>query len=223
METKPAMIARRDDEAKPSVKSFSPSDYLRFERASQTKHEYFQGKIVAMAGTSLRHTLVANGANVSLSFQLRGKRCYNSMNDLRVVVPLANSYFYPDIVMICGEPVLTDDKFDTLTNPSLIIEVLSPSTEKKDRGQKFIAYQTLATLQDYLLISQDQPRIEHYTRQDNGWFLQSYAQLTDVVELPNVECRLPLADVYERITFDKTPEELMQEAMNESLDVDDDD
>jgi Uma2 family endonuclease len=141
---------------------------------------------------------------LALGNQLRGKGCETYLNEMRVKIPSTNNYTYPDVTIVCGEDAeLEDDEFDTLLNPILIVEVLSPSTENYDRGKKFQSYRTLASLREYVLVSQDKQQIEHYIRQDDGqWLLSDTTDIDAIVTLPSINCTLKLADVYENINFE---------------------
>jgi Uma2 family endonuclease len=183
---------------------WTEAEYLAFERASEIKHEYDHGEIFAMEGASEQHNLITVNVAASLHAQLRQRPCWVYSNDMRLKIS-ARNYTYPDIIVVCGAPQIADEQGDTLLNPTLIVEVLSPSTEQYDRGRKFQYYRTLASLQEYVLISQEQARIEHYVRQDNGkWLYTHHAGLDAALELPSIGCRLALADVYEKVTFDDT-------------------
>ncbi len=180
----------------------TPEAYLKFERASETKHEYFGGEVFAMSGASSNHSTISGNAFAALHLQLRSQSCRVYQNDMRVRTP-SMLYTYPDISVVCGEPRFDDKAFDTLINPTLIIEVLSPSTERYDRGRKFQHYRTIETLQEYVLIAQDNPRIERYLRQPNDeWLLTDIQGLDAVLELPSIQCRLVFADTYELIRFE---------------------
>jgi Uma2 family endonuclease len=180
----------------------TPAEYLAFERSSEERHEYLDGEIFLMSGGSPKHSQIA----ISLSFfvygQLRQKPCTVYNSDQRVQVSNTGLYTYPDLSIVCGDPQFDEDG-DNLLNPTVLIEVLSPTTESYDRGKKFQHYRTLASLQEYVLIGQDSPRIERYTRQpDNQWLLADAAGLEARIELVSIGCTLALADVYEKVTFD---------------------
>lgn len=186
--------------AHPNSNFITPEDYLKFERLSQEKHEYFNGEIFAMTGASEKHNLIAMSTSASLYAQLRKSPCKVYPSDMRVKIP--RSYTYPDVSVVCDTPKFEDKEFDTLLNPTVIIEVLSPSTEAYDRGGKFQSYRTLSSLQEYLLISQDSVRIEHYVRRDHEWVFSDTTSLESVVMLPSINCSLALSDVYEKVTFE---------------------
>lgn len=153
-----------------------------------------------MTGASRRHNLACLNIAASLHAQLRGKPCEVYTNDMRVKVSETGMYTYPDIVAACESPAFEDAAVDTLLNPVLIIEVLSDSTERYDRGAKFLHYRTLPSLQDYLLVAQDECRVEHYARQaGNRWLLTEYRDLDDSLDLESVDCQLRLREMYERV------------------------
>jgi Uma2 family endonuclease len=180
----------------------TPEEYLYWERKAETKSEYLDGVVVAMAGAKWNHNVILTNCSRRLGNQLEATPCTVVTSEQRVRVEECNRYYYPDVVAVCGEPQLEDAELDTLLNPSLIIEVLSPSTEAKDRGEKFDCYQTLATLTTYILASQDTPHIEIYTRQaDNSWRYESFKGLENSLPLPDLGCTLRLADIYANVTF----------------------
>jgi Uma2 family endonuclease len=178
-------------------------EYLAFERASDTKHEYYRGETFAMAGASGKHVLILNNTVITVGQQVRG-RCRVYSTDLRLRVSPTGLYTYPDIILVCGRPSYADNVFDTLLNPTIIIEVLSPSTEAYDRGRKFGQYRTLETLQEYLPVAQDSPLVEHFVRQEDGtWRFDAANGLEASIYLPTVDCTLALADVYALVEWDE--------------------
>ena len=177
----------------------TPEEYLAFERKATTKHEYLNGQIVAMSGASFAHNFITANIAIHLGIQLMDGECRVVTNDMRVKAIQTESYFYPDVVVVCGEPRAEDDAFDTLLNPTLIVEILSPSTETYDRGEKFEHYQQIASLKDYILISQDEVHVEHYCRQGSGWLRTEFRELEDVLSLLSIGCELRLQDVYRRV------------------------
>jgi Uma2 family endonuclease len=200
------------DMALPKPKSlYMVDDYLRIDRASEERYLYLDGEIFAMAGESGAHGDISGNAYALLHLQLRGKPCRARTKDTKVrsgPSPVGRDnasglYSYPDIVVVCREPEYHDTYTDVVLNPTAIVEVLSPSTEAFDRGEKFTRYQTWnPTLTDYVLVSQDQPQVEHYHREINGtWTYQRYTGLDAGVTIPSIECVLKLADVYDRIKF----------------------
>ncbi|MEM7534679.1 MAG: Uma2 family endonuclease [Chloroflexota bacterium] len=183
----------------------SPFDYLRRERKSEVKNEYFQGNVYQMAGASENHNLIVTNVIATLKNQLRSRRenkCRIYPSDMRVKTE-TGLYTYPDIVVVCGERQFEGNKRDVLLNPKVIIEVLSPSTKAYDRGKKFEHYRTIPSLTEYILIEQDSHQIEHYVCQYDGtWQLTTSRHVSDSIELPTVGCTLSLVDVYEDVEFD---------------------
>ena len=175
-------------------------DYLVWERQQETRHEYLEGQVFAMTGASRAHNMLCANILASLHGQLRGKPCEIYVNDMRVKVSETGMYTYPDLVAACGEPRFEDQAVDTLLNPVLIIEVLSDSTERYDRGAKFTHYRSVVSLKEYLLVSQHEPRVEHYVRQPgNHWLLTEYQEMQDRIDLNSLASYLSLAEIYERI------------------------
>ncbi len=186
------------------IQRFSPEEYLAIDRAAERRSEYFNGEILAMAGASREHILMVTNVIREFDTRLRGTACETYSNDLRVR-SLPSRYIFPDVVVAC-EPEFADASLDILLNPRVVIEVLSPSTERNDRGWKFESYRGMPSMADYLMLSQERPYAEHFTRFNQDlWTLQEYDELESVIPLTSIGCELRLADVYERITF---PEEL---------------
>ncbi|PJF39737.1 MAG: hypothetical protein CUN54_07880 [Phototrophicales bacterium] len=182
--------------------NWSVQAYLDYEQASDIRHEFMDGQIYAMAGASERHNQLASALNYLLYRQFLERPCQVFQSDMRV---RANEsvYFYPDVVALCGEADYSDDSRDTLQNPSVVIEVLSPSTEDFDRGRKFTQYRQIASLKDYILVSQNQMQIEHYTRQTtDSWLLTVMTHAEDELVLPSIDCVLALSDIYRKVTFE---------------------
>jgi Uma2 family endonuclease len=177
----------------------TPSEYLAFERASETKNEYIDGFLVAMSGATPRHVLITVIISAEIHRQFKGRPCRVFTQDLRVRVAEAGMYAYPDIAAVCGEPEFEEGALDVLTNPTLIVEVLSESTEAYDRGRKFACYRQRASLQEYVLVAQDRVSVERYSRQDNFWVLTEATSLDDVLDLPSIGCTLALRDVYDKV------------------------
>lgn len=182
---------------------FSDEDYLEFERFAQEKHEFLDGSVYAMAGESLAHSTICFNLNTIVGLQLRGKRCRGFSPNMKVATNEAGLFSYPDLMIVCGKPVKYDDKGDVLTNPTVIFEVLSRSTENYDRGEKFLRYTNyIETLEDYVLISQDKPLIEHYSKQDDSsWKKTEIEGLDAILKLESVECEIVLAELYDLIEF----------------------
>jgi Uma2 family endonuclease len=181
----------------------SPDQYLKIERAAEFRHEYFQGKMYAMSGTSYRHVVIKGNFTFHLRLGLNQRPCTVANNDLRLRISVDGLYTYPDVVVICGEPKFADNQKDTLLNPVLIIEVLSPSTEAYDRGFKSAQYRALESLQEYALVSQTEPRVEVFHRQAGGtWLLTEFIGLEAECNLKSVDCAIALSDVYTKVSFE---------------------
>lgn len=180
----------------------TPDAYLALEREAEYKNEYFDGEIFAMVGASKNHNLIAGNVFSALKQHLRDKPCEIYISDMRVKIPAANLYTYPDVAVVCGESQFEDDAVDTLLNPMLVVEVLSKSTAAYDRTTKFSYYRTLASMAEYLLIAQNDYHVEQYTRQPDGrWMLSDFRTLEDVLQLDSVQCSLALGEIYDRVSF----------------------
>jgi len=203
---------------------YTVEEYLALERQSEERHEYIDGQIYAMAGESIEHGIICTNLSGQLYSQLRGTPCQVLSKDMKVrsgPVPRLHQttkglYSYPDLVVVGGEPQHLDQHCDVLLNPTVIIEVLSPTTEAFDRGDKFRRYRTwLPSLIDYLLVAQSTPLIDHFHRQPSGdWLLSSVSSLEGSLRLASINCALQLAEVYDRIVF---PEEDIEPLVDESL------
>jgi Uma2 family endonuclease len=181
-------------------KHYTPEEYLALERQAQCKSEYYAGEIFAMAGASRWHNLIVTNVLRELSLQLKGRPCTTYPSDMRVKVSPTGLYTYPDVTVVCGEAQFEDNQQDTLLNPTLIVEVLSESTEAYDRGGKFAHFRKLTSLMEYVLITQTKPHIEHYVRQpDNRWLLSEVDSLPHAIHLPSIDCHLALAEVYDKV------------------------
>ncbi|HAS52531.1 MAG TPA: hypothetical protein DCS21_12640 [Gammaproteobacteria bacterium] len=178
---------------------YTPEEYLALERQADYKSEYVNGSIFAMAGASREHNQIAFNIAGELHHQLKNRPCLAYVNDLRVKVNATGLYTYPDMVALCSEPDFEDAGMDTLLNPSVIIEILSPSTEAYDRGDKFAHYRRLPSLMEYVLIAQDKVRVEHYQRQDQQWMLTEMDHLDNTLCLTSIHCELPLCEIYAKI------------------------
>ena len=184
----------------------TPEEYITLERkaipdAETVRSEYINGGIINMPGASFAHNLITNNISGELHTRLKGSACAVFANDMRISVPTAKSYFYPDVGVVCEEPRFEDDVFDSLLNPIVIVEVLSPSTEAYDRGEKFAYYRQLTSLQEYVLVSQNQIRVDHYRRQERLWIFTDFAKHDEILQLPSIQCELPLQEIYARVTF----------------------
>lgn len=181
--------------------------YLELERNSIDKHEYYAGEIYAMTGASEQHNLIAMNLGASLHSQLRGRPCRVYPSDMRVKVLQTGLNTYPDLAIVCGTSQFTEDKRDTLINPTVIIEILSPSTERYDRGMKFQHYRGIETLEEYILVAQDKHYIERFVRQDhsNEWLFSEAVGLKASLFLPSIQVTLALNDVYEQVLLPDAP------------------
>ncbi|NOT84845.1 MAG: Uma2 family endonuclease [Methylococcaceae bacterium] len=181
---------------------YTAEDYLTLERCAFSKSEFHDGQIFAMTGASRKHNLIGVNIARELSTQLKKRPCEAYLNDMRVKAAAARSYHYPDIVVVCGTPQFEDAHVDILLNPTLLIEVLSPSTEAYDRGGKFAHYRKIATLREYLLVTQDQPSIERYVRQGDVWILSEALGLEASIALESIGCVLSLSEVYDKVLIE---------------------
>ena len=179
----------------------TPEEYLALERKAEAKSEYLNGEMIPMPGVSRWHSLIATNVMVDLGTQLHDRPC-EVHHDLRVKVSPTGLYTYPDVVVVSGQSIFEDAYIDTLPNPTLVFEILSKSTESYDRGEKFAHYRSVESLGEYVLVSQDNCRIEQFLRQSDGKWL--YTETTDpneTIELSSIACRLSVSRVYHRIEF----------------------
>ncbi len=188
-------------------KTFLTSEqYLEIERKAEFKSEYYQGEMFAMAGAKEGHNLVVANLISELHQQLRPRPCRVYPSDMRVRISPSGLYTYPDVTVVCGEPQFVDQERDTLLNPNLIVEVLSPSTEAYDRGRKFKHYRSIESVSEYLLVASEQITAELFTRQPDGsWLLVEVSRLEDSLHLQSVGCRLTLADIYQKVELTELP------------------
>jgi Uma2 family endonuclease len=177
----------------------SPEEYLAFERASEQRHEYADGEIFAMAGGTREHSLTATNIVGELRAALRGRRCEVHGSDLRIKVPSTGRYVYSDGVVVCGRAVFEDETRDTLLNPLVIVEVLSDSSEAYDRGDKFLQYQSIPSIKDYVLASQKEARIEHFRRLPDGTWLLRILRPGERLVLESTGCEIAVDDAYLRV------------------------
>jgi Uma2 family endonuclease len=180
----------------------TPHEYLAQERLASFKSEYYRGEVFAMAGASYPHCRVKDNMARKIGNQLEDGPCQVFTSDMRVLVSATGLYTYPDIVVVCDKPQFEDDVFDTLLNPLGLVEVLSDSTEKYDRGDKFAQYRQIPSLKEFVLVSQDRALIERYVRQpDDSWLLTEFADLAKTFEFSSVPVRIPLAEIYRGVEF----------------------
>jgi Uma2 family endonuclease len=174
------------------------AEYLAFERQSEMRHEFLDGEVFAMTVASRKHNLIAGNIFGEIRAQLKKRPCEVYQDAMRVRTP-AGLFTYPDVVAVCGEPKFDDSELDTLLNPTLIVEVLSPSTQAYDRRTKSDHYRSIPSLAEIVLVAQDQPRIEHSSRQGTEWRRNDLTSLEHLLEMPSIGCKLLLQDVYERV------------------------
>jgi Uma2 family endonuclease len=182
-----------------ALNHYTPEESLALERNAEFKSEYLDGRIVAMTGASIAHARIAGNLFGELRQRLRGSLCSAFISDMRVQIGGGRRYTYPDVVAVCGEPQLMDRMQDTLMNPALIVEVLSPTTEAYDRGEKFLHYRGIESLQEYVLVAQDRVLVERFVRAGEFWTLSALMDLDASLELTSVECAIPLREIYENV------------------------
>jgi Uma2 family endonuclease len=183
----------------------TPEEYLRRERAADTKSEYFGGRIYAMSGVGRQHLRIAFNLGGVLYRQIARGPCETFAADMRTKVRANGLYTYPDLVVACGGPEFEDEELDTLLNPTLIVEILSPSTAAYDRGRKFALYRALDTLRTYVLIAQDQPHVEVFERDGDRWVLHEVSGLEATLGLPSIGASVPLRELYARVEWPENP------------------
>ena len=177
----------------------TPEEYLAWERKAPFKNEYLSGQILAMSGASRAHNLITGNIFNGLYNQLVNRDCEVYTGEMRVKASPITSYFYPDVAVVCDEPRFEDDVFDTLLNPTVIVEVLSRSTAAYDKGEKFEVYKQIASLQEYVLVSQERVNVERHFRIGTQWRAIEFQELADVLPLDSIRCELLLSHIYRRI------------------------
>lgn len=192
--------------ALPKIK-YTIEEYIELEKSSEERYEYFAGEVFAMAGGSLEHAIIATNIAGSLNNKLNGKNCRAINSDMRVKVPADPPYRYPDVTVVCGEPVT--EKYlgqVMLVNPVLLVEVLSPTTKDYDKDEKFLGYQSITSFQEYLLVAQERPHVTRYVRQaDNQWVRSDFIGLDSAVELKSLGVTLQLSEIYQGVAFTSLP------------------
>ena len=180
-------------------KFFSIEEYLEMENEAVEKHEYYKGEIFAMSGAGNRHNIISINIIVSLGNSLKGKSCQPYGSDMRIHIPENTLFTYPDISVICGDIVNSKDDEIAATNPTVIFEVLSPSTRNYDRGVKFMLYRAIPTLKEYILIEAESIHVEHFEINKEGlWQLKEYSNVDEEITLESLDVKLLLKDIYER-------------------------
>jgi Uma2 family endonuclease len=183
---------------------YSLDEYFALEQASDARFEYWDGDILCMSGGSRAHYRISSNVHFALAIGVRGGPCQAFTGDAAIWTPTLPPYRYPDASAACGELEYKNMKgLDALVNPTVVVEVTSPSTVGLDEGPKFVAYQAIPTLRDYLLVSQDEPRVTHYTRLDDGraWERRDITDMDASVELESVGCAMKMRDIYDGLTF----------------------
>jgi Uma2 family endonuclease len=180
------------------------AEYLALDRAAEIRSEFIDGEMVAMSGGTPEHSTVAVNLTVELGNRLGDGPCQVFNNDLRIRVRPGRMYTYPDLSVVCGELQFSDDIRDTITNPSVIFEVLSPSTERYDRGKKFAFYENIQSLKSYVLVSQEEMLVEHFTRTEaNTWTMRRHTKPEDELHIAEIGVSIPLAAIYRRVQFEQ--------------------
>ncbi|MBK8553694.1 MAG: Uma2 family endonuclease [Ignavibacteria bacterium] len=181
-------------------KYITPEEYLKFERQSEEKHEYFNGEVFTMSGAGVNHNVIAVNILVALANKLKGTSHIPLGSDMRVYVSENGLYTYPDISVFQSEVKLQDEEKDTALYPTVIFEVLSKSTQDYDRGGKFKLYRDIPSLEEYVLVSQESINVEHYKKLTDGkWLLEEFKKLEDTLVLSSIDCELDLKDIYDRL------------------------
>lgn len=184
-------------------------EYLATEREQETRNEFIAGQVYAMTGAKESHNLIVINLAAELRARFKQRPCRVFASDMKVRIDLADACTYPDIAALCGERRFHDQRRDVITNPSLIVEVLSKSTEAYDRGDKFALYRRLPSLREYLLISQERMAVELFTRQADGrWLLSTFDRADQEIALESVDCTVPMAEIYDKVEFDARREEI---------------
>lgn len=177
----------------------TPEEYLAFERTSEQRHEYADGEIFAMSGGTYEHSLLSSNCARELGNALIDRPCDVHGSDMKIKVAATNRFFYPDASVVCGEPIFVDEMRDSVLNPKVIVEVLSDSTERYDRGEKFAHYRRIDSLRDYVLVSQTEPLVEHFSRQSDGLWLYRALGPGEQLVLASIDCTIPLDRIYRKV------------------------
>ena len=187
---------------------YSPEEYLVLEEAANYKSEYIDGEIVPMAGGSTNHNRIAGNFYAALNFAFKTEDYEVFMSDVRLWISQRRIYTYPDVMVVAGEPEYYNNRTDTITNPRVIIEVLSASTKGYDRSKKFEAYRTIPTFEEYLLLDQTRVYIEHFSKTDNKrWSFCDYDESDEVIALSSVSFEISLTDIYNKVNFQQVDAE----------------
>lgn len=182
---------------------YTLEEYFALEKASDARYEYWDGDIVCMSGGTPKHYVLTSNIHLKIGSQLIGKKCQAYTEGIPIKTPKLPPYRYADMSVVCGESRFENMRgIHALVNPLFVVEVLSSTTEAADKNEKRLAYQALKSLQEYLLISQDEPHVTQYIRQGEFWLVKDYTELADTLELPSLQGSLSLADIYNGVAFD---------------------
>ncbi len=185
--------------ALPKRKIYTTEEYLDLEEKAEYKSEYDNGEIIAMAGGSLNHARIIGNIDRGFGGKL-GKTCESKTTEVKIRVDIYRKFYYPDVFIFCGEPIFYQKRKDAIINPTLIVEVLSDNTEAKDRGEKMLAYRTLESLREYVLVTQDNPTVEQYIKNaDEAWIHKATIGLKSVVKFESIGIELTLEEIYQRV------------------------
>ncbi|HEY6331341.1 MAG TPA: Uma2 family endonuclease [Blastocatellia bacterium] len=187
----------------PILHQYTPDEYLALERESDARHEYLLGQIYDMAGESLAHSQICMNLAIEVGSQLRGRDCQALSPNMKVRTSDSVLFSYPDLSVVCGQPIFHDRYRDVLLNPKIVFEVLSPSTEAYDRGEKFSRHgRYIDSLSDYLLVSQHRPVVNHYVRQPDGqWLYSEIEGLPEKLIIASIQCVVKMSAIYDRVAF----------------------
>jgi len=205
------VIAQEKPTTATATKTFVTLEkYRAIAETAEERYEYCNGEMIVMSGGTATHSRITVEITTCLNISVRGTNFQVYNGDMRIWIPNFNHGTYADVLVVNGEPEFNDDRTDEILNPLLIVEVLSPSTEAYDRGDKFRKYRSIPSFCEYLVVSQAEPYIEQYLRLENGdrWQLQTYDQLDQIITLESLKIELPLQEIYRRIDFDHLPEEI---------------
>ena len=190
--------------AEPNLKRMTIDEYLEFEEHADVKHEFIDGEMFLMAGGSINHNQIAVNTIINLGNKLKDKPCRVLNSDMRLHIDMFDLFTYPDVMVICGKPELYADRNDTVTNPVLIVEVLSPSTRNYDRSSKFTYYRSIPTLKEYVMIDQNKYHVEYYRKLKTGeWLLSDHDSIESAFTLQSLEIELSLKDLYQQVEWEK--------------------
>lgn len=188
--------------ARPQLKRlYTEEEYFALEEAAEIKHEFYRGEIFAMTGGSVNHNRITGNVFAEIRTRLQSSKCETFVTDMRVLIEAHGLYTYPDVMVICGGVEVAENRNDTVTNPQVIVEVLSPSTQAYDQGEKFAFCRSILTLQEYVLIHQEKPHIIHYRKQESGWLLTDLLSLDETLTLSSINVEISIRRIYDRVDW----------------------